>query len=212
MLEVYKFIGADPSFSGFGFSQINLDNKTVWFREFSVDVKHGAFAEIAEASVAMVDILEKEIDAMSAWVGMEIPPVSGMYAVKLWALDSRVYWHLRGETENIWLFNVPYLKFINSKYGKNYSKKDTMKMIEDILEIFKEYKFEIIQDLKDKRGKPRKLTSNECDSFLYCIRIFVKYSLEYGKNADLVSEILNINEKFTEEKETKIGKKVEKND
>lgn len=206
-MEIKRFIGIDPSFSGFGFSQISLENKTVIFKEFSVDVKHGAFAEISEAAVEMSDILEREVDAMGAWIGMEIPPVSGMYAVKLWALDSRIYWHLRSETDHIWLFNVPYLRFIN---GKNNSKKDTMKMIDDIIDVFKFNGFEIIQSLKDKRGKNRKLTSNECDSFLYCIRTFIKYSLQYGKNAELVSEILNINEKFTEEKETKIGKKVEK--
>lgn len=203
------FFGIDPSFVGFGLSEINLDNKVIWFREFSVDVKHGAFAEITEAAVEMEHILDTETNFMSSEVGMEIPPVSGMYAVKLWALDSRVYNHIKSEANNIWLFNVPYLKFINSTNTKNYSKKDTMKMIDDILDVFKSNKFEIIQDLKDKRGKDRKLTSNECDSFLYCIRVFVKYSLENGVNGEIVQEILNVNERFSVEKETKLGKKIE---
>lgn len=203
------FFGIDPSFVGFGLSEINLDNKVIWFREFSVDVKHGAFAEITEAAVEMEHILDIETNFMSSEVGMEIPPVSGMYAVKLWALDSRVYNHIKSEANNIWLFNVPYLKFINSTNMKNYSKKDTMKMIDDILDVFKSNKFEIIQDLKDKRGKDRKLTSNECDSFLYCVRVFVKYSLENGVNGEIVQEILNVNERFSVEKETKLGKKIE---
>ena len=196
----------EPSFTGFGLSEINLENKVVWFREFSVDVKHGAFAEITEAAVLMEHILDEKTNFMSSEVGMEIPPVSGMYAVKLWALDSRVYDHVSSEANNVWLFNVPYLKFIN---GKTNSKKDTMKMIDDILDVFKSNKFEIIQDLKDKRGKDRKLTSNECDSFLYCIRVFVKYSLENGVNGEIVQEILNVNDKFSIEKETKLGKKID---
>lgn len=200
------FYGIDPSFVGFGLSEINLENKVVWFREFSVDVKHGAFAEITEAAVLMEHILDEKTNFMSSEVGMEIPPVSGMYAVKLWALDSRVYDHVSSEANNVWLFNVPYLKFIN---GKTNSKKDTMKMIDDILDVFKSNKFEIIQDLKDKRGKDRKLTSNECDSFLYCIRVFVKYSLENGVNGEIVQEILNVNDKFSIEKETKLGKKID---
>ena len=200
------FYGIDPSFVGFGLSEINLDNKVIWFREFSVDVKHGAFAEITEAAVLMEHILDEKTNFMSSEVGMEIPPVSGMYAVKLWALDSRVYDHVSSEANNVWLFNVPYLKFIN---GKTNSKKDTMKMIDDILDVFKSNKFEIIQDLKDKRGKDRKLTSNECDSFLYCIRVFVKYSLENGVNGEIVQEILNVNDKFSIEKETKLGKKID---
>lgn len=200
------FYGIDPSFVGFGLSEINLENKVVWFREFSVDVKHGAFAEITEAAVLMEHMLDEKTNFMSSEVGMEIPPVSGMYAVKLWALDSRVYDHVSSEANNVWLFNVPYLKFIN---GKTNSKKDTMKMIDDILDVFKSNKFEIIQDLKDKRGKDRKLTSNECDSFLYCIRVFVKYSLENGVNGEIVQEILNVNDKFSIEKETKLGKKID---
>ena len=200
------FYGIDPSFVGFGLSEINLENKVVWFREFSVDVKHGAFAEITEAAVLMEHILDEKTNFMSSEVGMEIPPVSGMYAVKLWALDSRVYDHVSSEANNVWLFNVPYLKFIN---GKTNSKKDTMKMIDDILDVFKSNKFEIIQDLKDKRGKDRKLTSNECDSFLYCVRVFVKYSLENGVNGEIVQEILNVNDKFSIEKETKLGKKID---
>ena len=196
----------EPSFTGFGLSEINLDKKEVWFREFSVDVKHGAFAEITEAAVDMETILMNKVDFGASIVGMEIPPVSGMYAVKLWALDSRIYNYIKLYTDDIWLFNVPYLTFIN---GKKNSKKDTMKMIDDILDIFKSYDFTIKQELKDKRGKDRKLTSNECDSFLYCIRVFVKYSLENGVNAELVQEILNLNERFYIEKETKLGKKIE---
>ena len=203
------FFGIDPSFVGFGLSEINLEEKRVRFREFSVDVKHGAFAEITEAAVEMETILMNEVDFGASIVGMEIPPVSGMYAVKLWALDSRVYDRVKLFTDDVWLFNVPYLKFINSTNTKNYSKKDTMKMIDDILDVFKSNKFEIIQDLKDKRGKDRKLTSNECDSFLYCVRVFVKYSLENGVNGEIVQEILNVNERFSVEKETKLGKKIE---
>ena len=200
------FFGIDPSFVGFGLSEINLEEKRVRFREFSVDVKHGAFAEITEAAVDMETILMNRVDFGASIVGMEIPPVSGMYAVKLWALDSRIYNHIKLYTDDIWLFNVPYLKFIN---GKTNSKKDTMKMIDDILDVFKSNKFEIIQDLKDKRGKDRKLTSNECDSFLYCVRVFVKYSLENGVNGEIVQEILNVNDKFSIEKETKLGKKID---
>lgn len=48
---MYKmFVGIDPSFKGMGVSIIDTVNKTLTFRELSVDVGHGAFAEIAKAS------------------------------------------------------------------------------------------------------------------------------------------------------------------
>lgn len=87
-------------------------------------------------------------------------------------------------------------------------KKDTQWMINQIVDVFKEYDYEIVQTLLDKRGKPRKLTSNECDSFLYAVRMFVRNSIETAENPDITSEILAINDKFLEEKETKLGKKI----
>lgn len=153
----------------------------------------------------MENILEKEMDFTKSVIGMEIPPVTGMYAVKLWALDSRIYNYLSIENEEIWLFNVPYLKFINKKYE---SKNDTKDMMTKILDIFKDYGYEISTNLKTKAGKDRKLTSNQLDSFIYAIRMFVKTYMKYGKHDDLITEIINLNDRFLEEKETELGKKL----
>ncbi len=176
MKEYRMFAGIDPSYKGMGTSIINMTNKTITFNELSVDVAHGAFAEICKACEEMIDLFltkNKEMINVSCLVGMEIPPVTGMYAVKLWALDTHLYNNLI--MNDIWLFNVPYLKFINKKYN---SKNDTKEMINQIVDVFKDNGYIIEQCLKDKRGKPRKLTSNECDSFIYCIRMFVKYHYE----------------------------------
>lgn len=170
------FVGIDPSFRGLGFSCINTNDKYITFNELSVEVGNGSFKEISEASTDMIRLfnhtLYKYINEKSL-IGMEIPPVTGMYAVKLWALDTHLYNNIKDK--DVWLFNVPYLKFINKKYD---SKKDTKEMIEQIINVFKDNGYEINQILKDKKGKDRKLTSNECDSFIYCIRMFVKYHYE----------------------------------
>ena len=157
-----------------------MENKTITFNELSVDVGHGAFAEICRAAEDMVSLFIREnndFNRLDTLVGMEIPPVTGMYAVKLWALDTLLYNNVGVD----YLFNVPYLKFINKKYD---GKKDTKEMIDEIIEVFKDNGYTVVQTLTDKRGKPRKLTSNECDSFIYCIRMFVKYHYEnrYSKS------------------------------
>lgn len=200
------FVGIDPSYKGLGISIIDNINKTITFKELSVDVKHGAFAEIAAAAEEMVDLFlteNKEIIRVDAVIGMEIPPVTGMYAVKLWALDTMLYNSLIMNDK--YLFNVPYLKFINKKYT---SKKDTMKMIDDILLEFKDHNYTIVQTLTNKKGKPRKLTNNECDSFLYALRMYVKYYYDNGIEDEVLPFIININPLFIEEKETTLGKKI----
>ena len=206
MKKYNYFVGIDPSYKGLGISIIDNINKTITFKELSVDVKHGAFAEIAAAAEEMVDLFlteNKEIIRVDAVIGMEIPPVTGMYAVKLWALDTMLYNSLIMNDK--YLFNVPYLKFINKKYT---SKKDTMKMINDILLEFKDHNYTIVQTLTNKKGKPRKLTSNECDSFLYALRMYVKYYYDNGIEDEVLPFIININPLFIEEKETTLGKKI----
>lgn len=206
MKKYNYFVGIDPSYKGLGISIIDNINKTITFKELSVDVKHGAFAEIAAAAEEMVDLFlteNKEIIRVDAVIGMEIPPVTGMYAVKLWALDTMLYNNLIMNDK--YLFNVPYLKFINKKYT---SKKDTMKMIDDILLEFKDHNYTIIQTLTNKKGKPRKLTNNECDSFLYALRMYVKYYYDNGIEDEVLPFIININPLFIEEKETTLGKKI----
>lgn len=206
MKKYRMFVGIDPSFKGLGTSIIDVEEKKITFRELSVDLGHGAFAEICKASEEMVDLFlteNKDMIRPDALVGMEIPPVTGMYAVKLWALDTHIYNSLIMNDK--YLFNVPYLKFINKKYD---GKKDTQYMINQIIEIFEENGYTIKQTLLDKRGKPRKLTSNETDSFLYAVRMFVRYSMASGENAEVLAGIISINDKFLEEKETEIGKKI----
>jgi len=198
------FGGIDPSFKGMGTTMIDVLNKRITFNELSVDVGHGAFAEIAKASEEMVSLFihkNNDFNRLDALIGMEIPPVTGMYAVKLWALDSLLYNNVGVD----YLFNVPYLKFINKKYE---GKKDTKEMINNILKSFEDNGYTIIQKLVDKKDKPRKLTSNECDSFIYAIRMFVKYHYENNIMNEMLAEIININDKFLEEKETIIGKKI----
>ena len=69
-----------------GTSLINTINKTITFNELSVDVGHGAFAEICKATEDMVSLFIREnndFNRLDTLIGMEIPPVTGMYAVKL---------------------------------------------------------------------------------------------------------------------------------
>lgn len=203
-----NFMGIDPSFVGMGISTIDIKNKKLCFYEFKTDVKDGAFGQIAPIANEYTDeLIKKDIFTSNYLIGMEIPPIQGFYAVKLWVLDSMLYNKINTKQNTVWLFNVPYLKYINKKYqGKN----DTKEMMNKILEIFKDYGYEISTNLKSKSGKDRKLTSNQMDSFIYCIRMFIKYHMENSIHDDIVTEILEVNDRFLDTKETEFGKDLNK--
>ena len=48
------------------------------------------------------------------------------------------------------------------------------------------------------------------DSFIYCIRMFIKYHMENGIHDDIVTEILEVNDRFLDTKETEFGKDLNK--
>lgn len=95
----------------------------------------GQIAPIADSFAR--EIHNKTLFSGNNLIGMEIPPIQGFYACKLWVLDSMLYNYLNNNHNTIWLFNVPYLKFINKKYT---SKNDTKKMMDQILDTFRDYR------------------------------------------------------------------------
>lgn len=78
--------------AGFGLSIIDEKKKEITFKELSVDVGYGAFAEIAEASHTMASkvILElKDIWHNDKLIGMEIPPVTRNVCSKIMGFRYR---------------------------------------------------------------------------------------------------------------------------
>ena len=180
--------------NGLGTTLIIPEEKKIILNELSVELGHGTFAEVCKASEKMVDLFQtvnKEFITPNILYAMEIPPVQGMYAVKLWALDTHLYNSFLYKKP--YLFNVPYLKFINKKYE---GKKDTMDMVNDIIVAFESAGYTIEQRALTKKGKPKKITNNQCDSFVYATRMFVKYYYENGIIDEVLAQIIEINDRF----------------
>ena len=198
-MSVKYIIGLDPSFSGAGVAVIDLENKKISLREFSVDLGERTFPYVCKAAMEMTTKLidnNPEFINKNTLVGIEIPPTQGLFSVKLWALDAYIYNNLIDCKK--YLFSTAYLRYIHKKKS---DKKDTMNLISIILDLFKEEGFIVEQTLLDKRNKPRKFTSNQCDAMLYATRIYCKYHLENGIIDNVTPQIIELNDRFAVNKE-----------
>lgn len=192
-------IGIDPSFSGLGISKISLKEKVIYLDQKSVDIKDGKFIAISNACLDMlVELLAShpELTDENSLIGMETPPVMARFTEKLWSLDTLLYRSINKP----YVFNVSYIKYL---HGTNkYNKKDTICLVNKILDLFISAGYSVNQlYCSDKTGKPKKMTDNEADSFVYATRMFIKYHKELNDINPLVSAILEECQKFEEVKE-----------
>ena len=180
-------------------SIINIEDKIITFDQQSVEIADGKFIAIANACLDMITQLlfdHIELVEETSLIGMETPPVMARFTEKLWSLDTLLYRTLYKP----YVFNVAYIKFIHGT--SKYNKKDTINLINEIIQIFIDNGYKINQLFcSEKTGKPRKMTDNESDATVYAVRMFIKYHLENNIESKIVDEILKINPRFKEIKE-----------
>lgn len=118
-------------------------------------------------------------------IAQELPISSGINSGKLNALGMHFYNELGKYSKytNIYCYHPIKLKVFHHK--RKYDKKDTIRVIEDILEIFKKNNYNV--DIRYSRTKKNlNITNNEADSFMYAIRLYM------NKNDDMITkEILD---------------------
>lgn len=191
--------GIDPSFSGLGLSKISLPDKIIYLDQKSVDISDGKFIAISNACLDMiVELLSShpELSSECSYIGMETPPVMARFTEKLWSLDTLLYRSINKP----YVFNVSYIRFLHGT--SKYSKKNTIDLVNKLLEIFVKNGYVVNQlYCSDKTGKPKKMTDNESDSFIYATRMFVKYHLDNNIESSIVNEILENYIRFKEIKE-----------
>ena len=181
------YIGIDPSLSGFGISIIDKNKNQIILDEFKADNHHNFILMCWSISNMYNDIFKKYEDYINedTNIAQELPISSGINSGKLNALGMYFYNELGKYSKyaNIYCYHPIKLKVFHHK--RKYDKKDTMLVIEDILNIFKKYNYDI--DIRFSRTKKNlNITNNEADSCMYAIKIFI----DNNQNDTITKEIL----------------------
>ncbi len=169
------YIGLDPSLAAFGISIIDNKNKKIVLDQFKADDHHNFIFmswSISNLYNAIYNKYKEYLYNANSYIGQEAPIASGINSGKLNALGYAFYSNLGLQSgyERIRTYHPIKLKVFH--HTKKYDKKLTIKVIEDILDIFKTNGYDI--DIRYSRTKKSiNITDGEADSMMYCVKQYL---------------------------------------
>lgn len=179
MEELKKFVqpiyvGLDPSMAGFGLAILDKNNQEITLDEFKADDHHNFILMCWSIENMYNGIISryKSYFTDRTYFAQELPISAGINSGKLNALGIFFYHKLGSlsKYENIRVYHPIKLKVFHHK--KKYDKKDTIEVVEDILEMFKKIGYRVY--IKQSRLKKEdRITSNEADAMLYTIKTYI---------------------------------------
>lgn len=168
------YFAIDPSLAGFGIAIIDKNTQTIILDELKADDHHNFIMMCWSIENMYNDLIEKyqEYINSNTYFAQELPIASGINSGKLNALGIFFYNKLGtfSKYQHIKVYHPIKLKVFHHK--KKYDKKDTMNVISDILNIFKEHGYDI--DIRYSRTKKSlQPTNNETDAMMYAIKTYI---------------------------------------
>lgn len=186
------YIGLDPSFTCYGVSVIDGDNKLIYFNSFKNSPGSKKIKFLSWASYNLVTEIEEWLNKMyllkaDTYIGQEapVPHAPGSSTQMLYILGAFTYVRLGGYSsyERINTYNVYSIRRIHN--NSKYTKKDTIKVVEAILEHFKAHSYTTYINTKT-------FNDGEADAFIYALKEFLLDS----KDDELIDEILEVYPEF----------------
>ena len=168
------YIALDPSMSGFGIAIINKNTQEIVLDELMADDHHN-FVMMCWAIENMYnDFFTRYKDCIDefTYFAQELPISAGINSGKLNALGMFFFYRLGSISNyaNIKVYHPIKLKVFHHK--KKYDKWDTITVVEDILEMYKQIGYRV--SIKKSRTKKNvAITNNEADAMMYAIKTYL---------------------------------------
>lgn len=188
------YIGLDPSMSGFGIAIINKNTQEIILDELKSDDHHNFILMCWSIENMYNDFIKRYGLYLNEYTcfAQELPISAGINSGKLNALGIFFYNKLGSlsKYENIKVYHPIKLKVFHHK--KKYDKWDTIKVVEDILEMFEKIGYRV--NIKISRTKKKvAITNNEADAMMYAIKTYIDRNPE----AIISKQILEKYPRFT---------------
>lgn len=196
-----NYVSIDPSLAGFGIAIMDLDKKQIILDELKADSHHD-FIMMSWSIINLYNDFHnkyKEYLNDATYIAQELPIAAGINSGKLNALGIYFYANLGALSafNKIRVYHPIKLKVFHHK--KKYDKKDTMAVIEDILNIFRNNGYNI--DIRYSRTKKNlSITNNEADAAMYLFKTYIERMPEDKLTIELLTKyprfekIISLNE------------------
>ena len=179
------YIGFDPSFTCFGVSVIDTENKVIDLSSYKMSPGSKKLKLVTWASLNITDEIKNYLSSKGYikedfFIAQESPAprAPGASLPMLWVLGSTVYTIFGGLSyfENIDLYNVMTMRTLHN--NKKHDKKDTMKIVENILNILENrFGYKVIYSKKYDDGMS--------DAFIYSLLSYIKFNEDELSNVIL---------------------------
>ena len=182
-------IGCDPSYTHFGLSMINREDKTIKTYDIETELGSQDFCNIAFKAKEQVNkvketITEEVLSNFDTVIGMENALPYAFNATSLTALDVMLYHELNPVRTAV--FNPTYLSYLMGKH----TKKDSVNLANALISIFEKHGYSHVHQAS------RKLRDGEAESFIYACRMLCLTS-----DDEVVTDILALQPLFKTVKE-----------
>lgn len=190
------YISADPSYTAYGLSIIDTDNKIINLNEYKVKIDKHKPDTILSGISKITESIFKDIDSYlynltynyKLRFAFELATTYGqMFQAELYALDYEFYRKVKTMfvSESVNAYSTTYINWLKNHKPIIGKKEDTIFLVEKILELFSEVGYNIqiekteetiCSNEKIKNRYPRKttITSGEADSFILSMHDFIK--------------------------------------
>ena len=187
------YIGLDPSFAHFGVTIIDTNTKIIYLDDLTADDHHNFVFMCWSVANLWNTFYEKYscfLKNEHTYVAQEAPIASGINSGKLNALG--LYFYImcgyRSAYSKIKTYHPMKLKLFHHK--KKYTKKDTIKVVEDLIKFLEMNDYSVVV-VKSK--KFLSITDGEADSFMYAIVTYIKNN----PNDKIAKDILDMFPRLT---------------
>lgn len=177
------YVGLDPSLAAFGVAIIDTKTQTITLDQFRADDHHDFMMMCWAIENMWFDFKNKYdlyIYSEDTYIAQEAPIASGINSGKLNALGFHFYIGCGSASayDRIRTYQPIKLKQFHTKRGiKKYTKKDTIEVVENLLEYLKSVGYTInIEYSRTKKGL--NITDGEADAFIYAIKTYIDHRPE----------------------------------
>ena len=182
------YIGLGPSFAHFGVATIDTATQTIYLDDLTAD-NHHDFVLMSWSIANLWEEFKGKYQYFlfdeGTYIAQEAPIASGINAGKLNALG--MYFYLEsGKVSNydrIYTFHPMKLKSFHHKKG--YSKKDTIKVVEDLISYMESIGYSV-KVVKSRTKKSLNITDGEADAFIYALRMYIMCRPEAKSTGDIL--------------------------
>lgn len=169
------YIGLDPSFSHFGVAIIDTLTQTIYLDDLTADNHHN-FVLMSWSIANLWNEFKGKYQYFlfddRTHIAQEAPIASGINSGKLNALGLYFYLEAGKESSYSQIRTYHPMKLKSFHHKKKYTKKDTIAVVEDILEYMESvgYKVKVV---KSRTKKSLNITDGEADAFMYAMTSYI---------------------------------------